>query len=123
VHGHGGLDELTTTGANQVSELRNGEVRTYTLEPEELGFKRGSVEDLIGGDAAHNANILRGILAGVLNSVKRDVVLLNAGAAIVAGGVADTLQQGIDCAAQSIDSGAALAKLEALIAVSQRFAL
>src|SRR5215470_11935795 len=75
VHGDGGLDELTTTGPNRVSELRDGTVRTYTLDPESLGFSRASTEDLLGGDPEANAKITRGLLSGDVDSSKRDVVL------------------------------------------------
>jgi anthranilate phosphoribosyltransferase len=120
VHGDGGLDELTTTGPNRVSELRDGTVRTYTLDPQALGFRPCQPEDLLGGDPQQNAAITRGLLDGTVDSAKRDVVLLNAGAGIVAGGLAADLPTGIKLAAQSIDSGAALAKLNALVEYSQR---
>jgi anthranilate phosphoribosyltransferase len=120
VHGDGGLDELTTTGPNQVSELRDGQVRTYTLEPESLGFARGQADDLLGGDATENATITQGILNGAVRGSKRDVVLLNAAAAIVAGGKAADLPAGIVLAAESINSGAALGKLHALVECSRR---
>jgi anthranilate phosphoribosyltransferase len=122
VHGHGGLDELTTSGPNHVSELRDGQVRSYTLDPQELGFKPASLDNLLGGDPQHNATVTRGILDGTVDSAKRDVVLLNAAAALVAGGKASDLKQGIKLAAESIDSGAALNKLNALVEFSQRFA-
>lgn len=122
VHGDGGLDELTTTGPNRVSELRDANVRTYTLDPQSLGFKPANREDLLGGDPARNAEITRGILSGDVGGAKRDVVLLNAAAGLVAGGKADTLQHGVQMAAQSIDSGAALAKLNALVEQSQKYA-
>jgi len=122
VHGHGGLDELTTTGPNRVSELRSGQVRTYTLDPQELGFKPCNPDDLLGGDPQQNAAITRGILDGTVDSAKRDVVLLNAAAGIVAGGLADDLLIGIELAAKSIDSGVALAKLHALVEHSQQYA-
>jgi anthranilate phosphoribosyltransferase len=121
VHGDGGLDELTTTGPNRVSELRDGTVHTYTLDPQSLGFKPCQPEDLLGGDPQQNATITRGLLDGTVDSAKRDVVLLNAGAGIVAGGLAADLLTGIKLAAQSIDSGAALAKLNALVEYSQRY--
>jgi anthranilate phosphoribosyltransferase len=122
VHGHGGLDELTTTGPNAVSELRNGQVKTYSLDPASLGFKPCKPEDLLGGDPGENAAITRGILDGTVDGAKRDVVLLNAAAGIVAGGKAADLRQGIELAARSIDSGAALAKLNALVEHSQKVA-
>lgn len=121
VHGDGGLDELTTTGPNRVSELRDGQVRTYTLDPQSLGFKPCKPEDLLGGDPQENAAITRGLLDGTVDSAKRDVVLLNAAAGIVVGGLAPDLPAGIELAARSIDSGAALAKLNALVECSQRY--
>jgi anthranilate phosphoribosyltransferase len=121
VHGDGGLDELTTTGPNRVSELRDGQIRTYRLDPETLGFKPCKQEELLGGDPAQNAEITRGILDGSVNSAKRDVVLLNSAAGIVAGGMANDLRDGLDLAAKSIDSGAALAKLDALVAHTQGY--
>src|SRR5258707_3777291 len=111
VHGHGGLDELSTTGPNQVSELRDGQVNTYTLDPATLGFQPCQPEDLLGGDPPENARITRGILDGTVDSAKRDVVLLNAAAAMVASGLAEDLNAGIEMATRSIDSKAALARL------------
>lgn len=121
VSGYGGLDELTTTGPNKVSHFQNGAVRSYELNPADLGFRGAPISELQGGDPAQNAAILRGVLSGGIDDAKRDVVLLNGAAALVAGGVATTIQEGITQAAQVIDSGAALAKLEALIEASQRF--
>lgn len=115
VHGAGGLDELTTTGPNRVSVLRNGRVETHTLDPANLGFPRAYPADLQGGDAQENAAITRGILSGQLNGARRDVVILNAAAALVAGGRASTLQKGMDLAKQSLDSGAAQRVLAHLI--------
>jgi anthranilate phosphoribosyltransferase len=122
VHGEGGLDELTTAGPNRVSELINGEVRTYTLDPQTLGFNPAQASDLLGGDPQQNATITRGILDGSTGGAKRDVVLLNASAGLVAGGKAKDLKEGIEMAAHSIDSGAALGKLDSLIAQSQKYA-
>ena len=122
VHGEGGLDELTTTGTNHVSELRDGQIKTYTLVPEELGFQRANPEELLGGEAALNAQITRGILERSIKGGKRDVVLLNAAAAIVAGGKASDLATGLKVAAESIDSGAAMDKLNALVSRSQQLA-
>ena len=123
VHGDGGMDELSTTGTNRISELRDGKVITYNLEPETLGFKRANPEDLAGGDPQQNAAITRGLLDSTMDGSKRDVVLLNAGAALVVGGLASDLAGGIKLAAQSIDSKAALGKLDALVAYSQKFAV
>lgn len=123
VHGDGGLDELTTTGPNRVSELRDGQVRTYTLDPQELGFEPANPSDLLGGDPATNAGITRGILDGSLNGARRGVVILNSAAGIVAGGLARTLEDAIQIAEQSLSSGAALSKLDALIAYSNKAAV
>jgi len=122
VSGYGGLDELTTTGPNRVSHFHDGKVESYDLNPEDYGFPGAHISDLLGDDPPTNAAILRGILDGSVDSVKRDVVLLNAGAAILAGGLVDNLADGIVMARQTIDSGAALAKLDALIACSQKLA-
>ena len=113
VHGEDGLDEITTTTDTQVSELANGEVRTYTLNPEEVGIPKATAQDLIGGMPEENATMTLDVLQGK-SGPKRDIVLLNAAAAIVAGGKADNLHQGIIMAADAIDSGRALEKLEAL---------
>lgn len=114
VHGLDGLDEITITGPTRIAEVREGSVRTYEVTPEEFGMKRARLEDVAGGDAAANAAIIREILAGK-KSPKRDVVLLNAAAALVAAGKVEHLGDAMPLAAQSIDSGAAAAKLEALV--------
>lgn len=119
VCGYGNVDELTTTGPNHVSELKNGEVRSYVLNPLDLDLKPAHVWDLLGGELDENAAILRGILSGEVNSAKRDVVLLNAGAALLAAGKVADYQDGIALARETIDSGKALEKLDALIAFSQ----
>ena len=95
VSGYGGMDELTTTGPNRVSHFVDGDVETYDMNPEDYGFEGAHISDLLGDDAPTNAAILRGILDGTVNSTKRDVVVLNAGAALVAAGKADDLKQGI----------------------------
>ncbi len=124
VHGHGRLDELTTTGPNQVSCFGvtpgNGSVVTETLDPRQLGFSQAAPEDLQGGDPYTNARITRAVLDGQDRSARRDVVLLNAAAALVAGQRAADLKEGIARSAESIDSGAALRTLEALIDFGQR---
>ena len=113
VHGCG-LDEITTTGETQVTELDSGALKNYTLTPEAFGFARASRSDLRGGEAPENARILREVLHGEKGAA-RDIVLMNAGAAIYVGGRAQTIQEGCTLAAHSIDSGAALAKLNELI--------
>jgi anthranilate phosphoribosyltransferase len=119
VHGSGGLDELTTTGPNQVSVLRDGHVETRTFDPADLGFSRARPADLHGGDAHENATITQGILSGTLNGARRDVVVLNAAAALVAGGQARTLPEGIHLATQSLESGSAQRVLDHLIEFTQ----
>src|SRR5271165_5312407 len=114
VHGMDGLDEITITGTTRIAEAREGSVRTYEVEPEEFGLKRATLQDLSGGDVAENAEIIRALLAGE-KSPRRDVVLLNAAAALVAAGKADHIAQAVPLVAESIDSGAAAAKLHALI--------
>jgi anthranilate phosphoribosyltransferase len=114
VHGLDGLDEITITGPTRIAEVREGSVRTYEVTPEEFGIERARLEDISGGDAYTNAAIIRDILAGT-KSPRRDVVLLNAAAALVAAGKADHLGSALPLATQSIDSGAATAKLEALV--------
>jgi len=114
VHGLDGLDEITITGSTRIAEVRDGSVRTYEVTPEEFAMERARLEDISGGDAQTNAAIIRDILAGT-RSPRRDVVLLNAAAALVAAGRTDFLAHALPLAAQSIDSGAAAAKLGALI--------
>jgi anthranilate phosphoribosyltransferase len=118
VSGYGGLDELTTTGPNHVSHYQNEEVRTYDFNPQDYGFEGASINELLGGDPDENAAILRGILSGEIQGAKRDVTLLNAGAALLAAGKVKNLAEGITLAVETLDSGAALAKLDALIEFS-----
>ena len=117
VHGLDGLDEITITGKTRVAEAREGSVRSYEIEPEEFGMKRATLHDISGGEAAENAAIIRAVLEGE-KSPRRDVVVLNAAAALVAAHKADHIAQAIPLAAQSIDSGAAASKLEALVRFS-----
>jgi anthranilate phosphoribosyltransferase len=113
VHGLDGLDEITITGPTRVAEAREGSVRSYEVEPEEFGMSRAPLQDISGGDVVENAAIIRAVLNGE-KSPRRDVVLLNAAAALVAAGRGDRIAHTIPLAAQSIDSGAAAGKLEAL---------
>jgi anthranilate phosphoribosyltransferase len=108
-----GLDEITITGPTRIAEVREGNVRTYEVTPEEFGMDRASLHDLAGGDAATNAAIIHKILAGE-KSPRRDVVLLNAAAALVAAGKADHLRDAVPIARKSIDTKAAADKLAAL---------
>ncbi len=113
VSGRDGLDELSLSGPSLVAEACAGAVRCYELSPEQLGLRAAPVSALMGGDVVENAALLRGVLSGELGP-RRDVVLLNSAPALVAGGAADTLEQGLKLAAGAIDCGAALAKLDAL---------
>ena len=119
VHGADGLDELSTTGYTKVSECRGPAVQTFYVHPADFGLVKATPEALKGGDAPTNAKIVRSVLSGEQGRA-RDVVLLNAGAALFVAGVADTVQDGIARSAAAIDSGAALQVLERLIAVSNR---
>jgi anthranilate phosphoribosyltransferase len=115
VHGHGGLDELSPTGPNRVSYLKpDGAVETFTLDPADLDLAHAGADDLRGGAPDDNARVLRGLLAGEVNGAKRNAVLLNATAALAA--ESGDLRAGLDSARRSLQSGAALAKLDALIA-------
>jgi len=114
VHGLDGLDEITISGATRLAEVREGAIRTYEVTPEEFGIKRSTIAQISGGDAAENAVIIRDLLSGK-KSPRRDVVLLNAAAALVAAGKADHLAGALPQAASSIDTGQAAAKLHALV--------
>jgi anthranilate phosphoribosyltransferase len=119
VHGEDGLDEISNTSESRISELRRNEVRTYTVRPEDFGLPRARMADLQGGSAADNAEIIRRILKGE-RGPKRDIVVLNAGAAIAAGGKAEDIAAGIGMAQRSIDGGAALDKLNRLVEFCQQ---
>ncbi|MGH7308038.1 MAG: anthranilate phosphoribosyltransferase [Candidatus Rokuibacteriota bacterium] len=119
VHGADGLDEISNTGESRLSEVREGTVRTFTVRPEEFGVGRTTIAELRGGDREQNAGIIRAILNGEPGP-RRDIVLMNAAAALVAGGRARELKEGVEVAARSIDSGAARAKLQALVTLSQQ---
>ncbi len=117
VHGAGGLDELSTLGETRVTELRDGELDTYGLVPEDVGIARATgPADIQGGSPEENAALLTRVLEGEVGPA-RDIVVLNAAAAIAAGGKADTLQDAVPLAAQSLSSGAALGKLQQLRAI------
>lgn len=115
VHGAGGMDELSLLGETRVSEWNGKEVRTFSVRPEDVGLATCAVGDLAGGDPAENARILTAVLSGEPGP-RRDMVLLNAGAAIYVAGRAESLKEGVSVAAHSIDSGAAMKKLTALVA-------
>ncbi len=114
VRGEDGLDEITLTGRTKISELKGGGVDSYYITPEEVGLKRCALSDLAGGGPEENASIVKDILKGS-KGAKRDIVLLNTAAALMAGGIADGFREGINIAADTIDSGRAMDKLGALI--------
>ena len=113
VHGQG-LDELTTTGATQVAEWREGQVRLFTVTPEAVGLGHASLNDIVGGDPALNAQAIRDLLAGKPGAY-RDIVLLNAAAALLVSETVETLREGVAMAGAAIDDGRAAATLEKLI--------
>ncbi|MFC5403802.1 anthranilate phosphoribosyltransferase [Cohnella soli] len=117
VGSHDGLDEISLSAPTQVSELRNGEVTTYDITPQELGLNRVSLGDMQGGNAVENAQIIRRVLGGE-RSAYRDVVLANAGACIYVAGRADSLSEGVKVAAATIDAGLAADKLQDWIATT-----
>ncbi len=114
VHGSDGLDEITLSGPTRIGEVRDGSIRTYEVTPEEFGITRAPLSDLAGGDAEENAAIIRKVLAGE-SGARRDVVVLNAAAALLAAGRVNHLKNGIALAARAIDSGAASARLDRLV--------
>jgi len=119
VYGHDGLDEISTTTKTQVSALTDGNIKTYNISPEDFNLKVAKPTDLVGDDPSNNAKITRQILDGQIGP-KRDIVLLNSAAAIVAGGKAKNLEDGITIAAETIDSGKAKQKLEELISFTNQ---
>lgn len=114
VHGRDGLDEITITAPTKIAEVRDGQVRSYEVTPEEYGLGRAPLSEIAGGDAQENAAVIRRVLDGE-RSACRDVVLLNAAAALVAAGQVDTIQAGVPVAAYAIDSGHAKQRLELLV--------
>ena len=114
VHGSDGLDEITITGPTHVAEVRNGEIRAYDISPKHFGLRCASISEIQGGDAKANADIISKIVGGE-KSARRDVVLLNAAAALVVAGRADSIASAMPIAAESLDSGSAREKLEKLV--------
>ncbi len=119
VHGEDGLDEITLGGKTTVCELKDGLVSRYYIHPDDFGFARTSVDQLRGGPPQENADILRRVVKGEKGPY-RDIVLLNAAAALVAGDVESDLQKGVRLAAEAIDSGRALEKLERLVELTNQ---
>ncbi len=118
VHGADGLDELSTTGINKVTQLYEGEVSTYYLDPRQLGLPLAELSELRGGSSKENAQIMRALLQGE-RGAKREVVLLNAAAGLLAAEEVADFEEGLNLAAEAIDSGRALNKLEQLVELSQ----
>lgn len=120
VHGDDGLDELSLAAPSTVAELRKGVIRTYRFDPEAVGLRRCRVADLGGGDAAYNARIIRAVLRGEAPAPQSDIAVLNAAAALYVGGKAETIDAGLELARVAVRTGAAAAKLEQLIALTNR---
>jgi anthranilate phosphoribosyltransferase len=121
VHGAGGLDEISPSGPTVVCEVRGSEVRQFEVTPEDLGVPRSGLPELRGGDAAFNAELLRGVLRGEPGA-RRAAVVMNAGAALAAAGVTEEIAEGVRLAERAIDSGAAMDRLERFIAATRRYA-
>lgn len=119
VHGRDGLDEITTTTETAVAELVDGRVRTFTVTPEDAGLSRARPEDLKGGESDENAEAIQRILAGETGAY-RDIVLLNAAAALIVAGKASTLREGADLAGRAIDDGRAARTLERIVEITNR---
>jgi anthranilate phosphoribosyltransferase len=121
VYGEGSYDEISIVGPTRVSQLEGGRVRTYDIAPEDFGLKRASLEDIKGGDVFENARIVRQVLKGEGGEPREDMVALNAASAFIAAGLAKDFAGGISLARETIRSGKAISKLEALIAKSKAF--
>jgi anthranilate phosphoribosyltransferase len=120
VHGTDGMDEITVTGATLVAEVSDGRIEEYEISPEDFGLARHAPDGLLGGDAHLNARILRDVLTGEEIGAARDVVLLNAGAAIHVSGKAKTMVAGVRMAQDSIADGSAVKALDAFIKATRR---
>jgi anthranilate phosphoribosyltransferase len=114
VHGNG-LDEITVTGRTKVTELKNGELRTYYLEPEDFGIKKASSKEVEGGSAVENADILKGIFSGEIRDAKRDILVLNGAAALYVGKKVGSIRDGVAMANEILDSGKVMDKLNEYI--------
>ena len=120
VFGQDTMDEISISAPTTVCEFGNGEYKSYTIQPEDFGFPRGSKSDIVGGTGEENAQITRDILSGKEQGAKRNIVLMNAGAALYISGKADTLADGVKLAAELVDSGKAMQTLEAYVAASNK---
>ncbi|MCY6483209.1 anthranilate phosphoribosyltransferase [Clostridium aestuarii] len=119
VHGMEGLDEISSVKETKVTELKNKEIKTYYISPEELGIKRSKKEEILGGNAEENAQIIKNLFIGE-KGAKRDILLLNAGAALYVGKKADSIKEGISRAAELIDSGKVYEKMNQYIEYTRR---
>lgn len=120
VFGQDHLDEISASAPTTICELRDGFYRTSVIQPEDFGLERGTKDEIVGGTAKENAQITRGILNGTITGTRRNIVLLNAGAALYAGKAAETLEEGVKLATELIDTGKALETLNKVIEVSGR---
>ncbi len=120
VYGNDKLDEISISDATSVAEVKDGKVTEYEIKPEDFGLPRGKKEEIVGGNAKENAAITRGILDGSIRGAKRNIVLLNAGSALYVSGKAASIADGIKLAEEQLDNGKALAKLEELIAFTNK---
>ncbi len=118
VHGADGLDEISVSGLTYAAELKEGKVATYDIDPEKLGINKSPLSDVKGGDAKENAQIIRDLFDGKLDGAKRDILLINAAAALYVGKKAESLEEGIKLASEIVDSGRAKAVLNKLVEVS-----
>lgn len=118
VSGNDNMDEITLTGATTISEIKDNTVNTYTVTPEQFGFETVELKELQGGDGKVNAQITKDILSGKEKGAKRNIVLLNAGATLYAGGMCSSIEEGIKLAEKTIDSGKAASIIDALVEAS-----
>ena len=121
VYGLDGLDEISLLGKTRINELRNGEVRTYEIAPEDFGLERCTIDDIKTGTPEENAAVIRGVFRGEITGHRKNAILLNAAGALMVGDKAASFEEGIALAREIIDSGRALDKLEALVAHSNAF--
>ncbi len=121
VYGVDGLDEISLLGKTRINELRNGEVRSYEIAPEDFGLERCTIDDIKTGTPEENAAVIRGVFSGEITGHRKNAVVLNAAGALMVGDKAASFPEGIALAREIIDSGKAMAKLEALVAHSNAF--
>lgn len=120
VYGNDRLDEVSISAPTTICEINGGKLIKYEIKPEDFGLKRGKLADIVGEDGKGNAAVTRGILEGTIKGAKRDIVLLNSGCALYICGKCDSIKEGVKTAAEMIDSGKALKKLEELVELTNR---